>query len=77
METYCDTKEPEVRETTLNLITHIALETACKSDAHALIPAIESTKNRGLAPQEVLADSLYGSDENLAAAKELGVNVVF
>jgi hypothetical protein len=23
METYCDTKEPEVRETTLNLITHI------------------------------------------------------
>lgn len=76
METYCDTKEPEVRETTLNLITHIALETACKSDAHALIPAIESTENRGLAPQEVLADSLYGSDENLAAAKELGVNVI-
>ena len=76
METYCDTKEPEVRETTLNLITHIELETACKSDAHALIPAIESTENRGLAPQEVLADSLYGSDENLAAAKELGVNVI-
>ena len=76
METYCDTENPEVRETTLNLITHIELETACKSDAHALIPAIESTENRGLVPQEVLADSLYGSDENLAVAKELGVNVI-
>ena len=76
METYSDTKEPEVRETTLNLITYIELETACKSDAHALIPAIESTENRGLAPHEVLADSLYGSDENLAAAGELGVNVI-
>jgi hypothetical protein len=76
METYCDTEETEVRETTLNLITHIELETACKSDAHALIPAIESTENRGLAPDEVLADSLYGSDENLAVARELGVNVI-
>jgi hypothetical protein len=76
METYCDTENQEVRETSLNLITHIELETACKSDAHALIPAIESTKNRSLAPDEVLADSLYGSDENLAFARELGVNVI-
>lgn len=76
METYCDTEHPEVRETSINLITHIQLETACKSDAHALIPAIESTENRGLAPREVLADSLYGSDENLTVAGELGVNVI-
>ena len=76
METYCDTENAEVREKTLNLITHIELETACKSDAHALIPAIESTENRGLAPAEILADSLYGSDENLAVAKEIGVNVI-
>ena len=76
METYCNTENPEVRDTTLNLITHIELETACKSDVHALIPAIESTENRGLAPDEVLADSLYGSDENLAVADELGVKVI-
>jgi len=76
METYCDTENQEVRDTTLNLITHIELETACKSDVHALIPAIESTENRGLGPYEVLADSLYGSDENLAMADEFGVKVI-
>ena len=76
METYCDTENREVREKTLNLITHIELETACKSDVHALIPAIESTEGRGLAPDEILADSLYGSDENREMAKEMGVEVV-
>lgn len=76
METYCDTENREIREKTLNLITHIELETACKSDVHALIPAIESTEGRGLAPDEILADSLYGSDENSGMAKKMGVEVV-
>jgi len=76
METYCDTENQEIRKTTLNLITHIELETACKSDVHALIPAIESTEDRGLAPDEILADSLYGSDENCELATEMGVEVV-
>ena len=76
METYCNTENREVREKTLNLITHIELETACKSDVHALIPAIESTVGRGLAPDEILADSLYGSDENREMAKGTGVEVV-
>jgi len=76
METYCDKDNQEIREKTLNLITHVELETACKSDVHALIPAIESTEGRGLAPNEILADSLYGSDKNRAKAKEMGVEVV-
>jgi len=42
---------------------------------HALIPALESTKERGLVPREVLADSLYGSDESRQATRELGVEV--
>lgn len=75
METYCDTENKEIREKTLNLITHIELETACKSDVHALIPAIESTEGRGLAPDEILADSLYGSDENCEMATEMGIKV--
>lgn len=76
METYLDTKDQEIREKTLNLITHVDLETACKSDCHALIPAIESTSARGLGPDEVLADSLYGHDENCEVAKEMEVAVV-
>ena len=76
MEIYCNIENREVREKTLNLITHIELETVCKSDVHALIPAIECTEGRGLAPDEILADSLYGSDETLWMAKEMGVEVV-
>ena len=70
METYCDHEDEVIKERTLNLITHVAVETACASDVQALIPAIESTKERGLAQEKVLADSLYGSDENCAEAQE-------
>ena len=60
----------------LELITHVQVEPAHKSDAHALIPALEAVAEKGLAPKEVLADSLYGSDENCEAAQEMGVEVV-
>ena len=76
METYCDSEEKEVKEKTLNLITHVEVEPAHISDARALIPALESAKERGLAPEEVLADSLYGSDENSEKAKEMGVEII-
>jgi hypothetical protein len=74
METYC--KDEKAKETTLNLITHVDVEPAHESDAHALIPALKSTKQSGLAPKEILADSLYGSDDNSQDAAELGVDVV-
>jgi hypothetical protein len=35
METYCDSEEKEVKEKTLNLITHVEVEPAHVSDAHA------------------------------------------
>jgi hypothetical protein len=74
METYC--KDEEVKEQTLNLITQIEVEPAHHSDANALIPTIKSSKERGLAPKEVLADALYGSDENCQRSAKLGVEVV-
>ncbi|MEA3221632.1 MAG: transposase, partial [Thermodesulfobacteriota bacterium] len=72
METYTEDKD----ETTLNLITHVEVEPSHKSDAHALIPAIESVQERDLGPQEVLADSLYGSDDNHEQAQKMGVDLV-
>jgi hypothetical protein len=76
METYCDEEDKEVKSKTLNLITYIESEPACESDANGLLPAIKSTKDRGLGPDEVLADSLYGSDENCKAAEAMGVKVI-
>lgn len=70
METYSPDKSQP------NLITHVKVEAAHESDANALLPAIEEAAKLELAPTELLADSLYGSDDNLEKAKELGVEVV-
>ena len=76
METYCDCEEGTKREGALNLITHVEVQSADKSDVHALLPALESTHDRGLGPKEVLADSLYGSDENHEKARGMEVDLV-
>ncbi len=70
METYSPEKSQP------NLITHVKVEAAHESDANALLPAIEDAAKRELAPAELLADSLYGSDDNLEKAKEMGVRWV-
>lgn len=70
METYSpDKSQPD-------LITHVKVEAAHESDANALLPAIEDAAKRELVPEQLLADSLYGSDENVEKAKELGVEVI-
>ena len=75
METYY--KDEDAKEKSLNLITHVQVDPAHESDANALIPAIESTRQRSLlAPEEILAYSLYGSNENLQESKQLGVEAV-
>jgi len=70
METYSEDKSQP------DLITHIKVEAADKSDANALLPAIEDAGKRDLAPTELLADTLYGSDDNVEKAEELGVTVI-
>jgi len=72
-----ETYETSEKKSRPSLITHVSVESADKSDAKALIPFIEDTKSRGLGPEEVLADTLYGGDENVEkAATELNVEVV-
>ena len=73
METY----DPEGIEGSFSLITYAEVESADRSDANALLPAIESTKERNMAPDEAVADSLYGSDENVERARnDYGVEVI-
>jgi hypothetical protein len=75
METYCE-HEGEKDPTELNLITHVEVEPACQSDAQALLPAIEASMEKDLAPEQVQADALYSSDENIQEAEDLGVEVI-
>ena len=60
----------------LSLITEVIAEPAHHSDAEALIPLIEATQERGVGPKEVLADSLYGGDDNCEKARERSVEVI-
>ena len=74
METYCTDKDK--KEESLNLITHVEVEPAHKSDANALVPAIASVEERNLTPKEIFADSLYGSDDNCEHAKNHEVELI-
>ena len=76
METYSEHEETDKDPTELNLITHVDVEKACTSDSQALLPAIEATIEKDLAPFELQADSLYGSDENCQQAEQYEVEVV-
>ena len=73
METYQtenkDKKKPD-------LITYVEVEPAHKHDAHALQPAIEAVRERDCCPEELICDTLYGSDDNVQKAAAKGVEVV-
>jgi hypothetical protein len=54
----------------LSLITYVDVESADKHDAGSLLPALEKLEQQEVAPQQILADSLYGSDSNCEQALE-------
>ena len=60
----------------LSLITYIDVQAAHESDADAVIPYIEATEQRGIKPEQALADTVYGGDDNYETAKEQGVILV-
>jgi hypothetical protein len=79
METYREEEEKadgEENETGPDLITYVEVEPAHESDAHALLPAIEETEKRGCKPQQVLADTTYGGDDNVQEAAQKHVQVI-
>ena len=72
METCTESAEEEG----LSLITHVAVEAAHIHDGTAVMPAIEHGKQNGLVPGRLLADTAYGSDENVLQAAEQGVELI-
>ena len=76
METYNTEEDKEKNKKSLNLITHVSVEKACEHDSHALVPAIDDAKKRGVAPQTILADTLYGGDDNEQYAKDSQIDLI-
>lgn len=60
----------------LSLITYVKVEAAHINDVHALLPALADAKRRDVGPTTVLADTSYGSDDNVESAKAEGVEVI-
>ena len=73
METYQVEKQDDKKP---DLITHVEVEPANEHDANALQPAIDTTKERGCCPEEIVCDTLYGGDDNVQKAAVKGVEVV-
>jgi hypothetical protein len=68
METYQTDKGDD--RTVPDLITYVEVEPAHIHDSHALIPAIAASSERNCCPDELICDSLYGSDDNVQAVKQ-------
>ena len=59
-----------------NMIIYLKVEPADKPDAGAVLPAMEETQDRGIGLKTILADTAYGSDDNVMKAKEKGVDLI-
>jgi hypothetical protein len=58
------------------LITCEKVESADKHDSNALLPAIDEMEERGVKPEEMLADTAYCGDDNVRAEEDKGVSVI-
>jgi hypothetical protein len=61
---------------TVQLIVSVLPQTAVEADANALVPVLADLQARALLPAEMLADTSYGSDDNVQHAATLGVELV-
>jgi hypothetical protein len=60
----------------VQLITGALPQTACEPDGGAVVPMLEQLEQAARLPDEMLADTLYTGDENVAAAAARGVDLV-
>jgi len=58
------------------VITHVAVTPSCGSDAAVTVPLIDSLSRRQIQPQELLADTTYGSGSNTVEAARRGTELV-
>ena len=71
-----DDKTDNDKTDTVNMITHVAVTDACASDEHATMPVLEALEERGQRPDELVADTAFGSGDNAIHAERLGTELV-
>ena len=66
----CDNEEkPEI-------LTHVDVTPSCCSDVNATMPVVETLEEQALKPDELTADTLYGSASNFIECAEKGVELI-
>ncbi len=63
-------------ENAVQLITCVIPETASREDGDALMPVVEKLEEQGHIPEELYADTHYGSDENKQHCQAKGIDLV-
>ena len=60
----------------VQMITEVEVTDSCYGDSCATIPIIESLKERDIQPEEMVADTAYGSGSNAVEAEKLGTELI-
>jgi hypothetical protein len=63
-------------ENEIEVVTHVSVEGAHESDQHATIPVLDDLESKGCKPETLLADTNYGSGQNIVDAAKRGVDLV-
>jgi len=58
------------------IITHVEVTRSCDSDDQATIPTVEALAERKIQPEEMVADTTYGSTENVIECGKRGTELV-
>lgn len=77
VETYAEDDSPthETASRSPDLITHVAVHKMTVHDGHRLPDALDDLADRSLTPKVLLADSHYGSADNMALADECSIDL--
>ncbi|MCK5793552.1 MAG: transposase [Anaerolineales bacterium] len=76
LESYSKRKEGDEEAPPLNLITYVEAQPAHEHDTHTVKKALEKTRQENRAPSRILADSLYGGDDNHVDCQDEGVELI-
>ena len=60
----------------VEIITHVAVTDSCVSDAQVTVPTLAALAARQLQPEELVADTTYGSGDNAVAATRRGTELI-
>ena len=63
-------------ENEMEVVTHVSVQGAHKSDQHATIPVLDDLEDKGCKPDTLLADTNYGRGQNIVDAAQRGVDLV-